>query len=101
VAISDEDDVSVEGVPETACLSAVRGYFPFMSKATRKGITSTPFPFPRQFTAPPFFVGIEDARLKSKLLLDAVQRTRKTADVPPSEKHAVPPGKRTKNRKKK
>jgi hypothetical protein len=67
-----------------------------MSKATRKGITSTPFPFPRQF-----FVGIEDARLKSKLLLDAVQRTRKTVDVSPSEKRAVPPGKRTKNRKKK
>lgn len=46
-----------------------------MPKAPRKETSPSPFPFVRQFTAPPFFVGIEDATLKSKLLLDAVQHS--------------------------
>ena len=48
-----------------------------------------PFPFARQFTAPPFFMGLEDAQLKGKLLLDAVQRTRKAAAVPAAKKRKV------------
>ena len=44
-----------------------------MPKAPSKAISSTPFPFVRQFTAPPFFVDIDDAKRKSQLLLDAVQ----------------------------
>jgi hypothetical protein len=44
-----------------------------MPKAARKDTSSTPFQFARQFTAPPFFVGLEDARLKSQLLLGVVR----------------------------
>ncbi|HEY4246514.1 MAG TPA: hypothetical protein VGM64_06625 [Lacunisphaera sp.] len=72
-----------------------------MPKATRKGTTSTPFPFARQFTAPPFFVGLEDAKLKGKLLLEAVQRTRKTAVAPPAKKQVAPARKRAKTGKRK
>jgi len=71
-----------------------------MPKATRKGTTSTPFPFARQFTAPPFFVGIEDAKLKSKLLLDVVQRTRRTVDEASIKQPVAAVEKRTKTRKK-
>ena len=46
-----------------------------MPKAPHQESSSSPFPFVRQFTAPPFFVGIEDVTRKSKLLLDAVQHT--------------------------
>lgn len=51
-----------------------------MPKATKQGATSsTPFQFARQFTAPPFFLGLEDAKLKSRLLLNAVKGSRKAA----------------------
>jgi len=46
-----------------------------MPKAPRKEVSTAPFPFVRQFTAPPFFVDIDDAKLKSKLLLEAVQQS--------------------------
>ncbi|MEO6994154.1 MAG: hypothetical protein ABI273_11015 [Lacunisphaera sp.] len=72
-----------------------------MPKANRKGTSSTPFPFARQFTAPPFFMGLEDAKLKGKLLLDEVQRPRTTPDASPTKKRIVPAGKRTKSGKKK
>lgn len=55
-----------------------------MLKVPRKETSGTPFPFVRQFTAPPFFVDIDDAKRKSQLLLDAVQHA---APVD----HAVPP----------
>jgi len=60
-----------------------------MPKATRQASTSsTPFQFARQFTAPPFFVGMEDAKLKSRLLLNAVAASRKAA-VKPDVKKSV------------
>ena len=57
-----------------------------MPKANRKDTSSTPFQFARQFTAPPFFVGLEDARLKSQLLLGVVRTSGKTALAIPVEK---------------
>ena len=74
-----------------------------MPKATKQGATSsTPFQFARQFTAPPFFMGLEDAKLKSRLLLNAVAGSRKTpATVKPKLKKspAKKPVTRTKARK--
>ena len=85
-----------------------------MPKAPRQETSSSPFPFVRQFTAPPFFVGIEDATLKSKLLLDAVQHTgpvdqkapakkrkpvkKKKPKVVPAKKRAAGKGKSVKKR---
>jgi hypothetical protein len=46
-----------------------------MPKAPSKKISSAPFPFIRQFTAPPFSAGLEDAKFQSQLLLGAVQHT--------------------------
>lgn len=61
-----------------------------MPKATKQGSTSsTPFQFARQFTAPPFFVGLEDAKLKSRLLLNAVAGSRKAAVKPGVKKSAA------------
>ena len=57
-----------------------------MPKATRKDTSSTPFQFARQFTAPPFFVGLEDARLKSQLLLGVVRSSATTPAVVPTAK---------------
>ncbi len=57
-----------------------------MPKLTNKGTSSTPFQFARQFTAPPFFVGLEDAKLKSRLLLNAVEGSRKTTAKPKARK---------------
>jgi hypothetical protein len=57
-----------------------------MPKANRKDTSSTPFQFARQFTAPPFFVGLEDARLKSQLLLGVVRSAGTASAVAPSAK---------------
>ena len=61
-----------------------------MPKAPSKKISSAPFPFIRQFTAPPFSAGLEDAKFQSQLLLDAVQHTgtvvRKVATKRPAGK---------------
>ena len=66
-----------------------------MPKAPRQETSSSPFPFVRQFTAPPFFVGIEDATLKSKLLLDAVQHAEPVdPKVPAKKRKAVKKTKR-------
>ena len=59
-----------------------------MPKANRKEINPTPFPFPRQFTAPPFFTGLEDAKLRSQLLLAAVNSHAQTPGVPALPTHA-------------
>ena len=48
-----------------------------MAKVPSKKINTAPFPFVRQFTTPPFFVGLEDAKLKGQLLVDAVQHAGK------------------------
>lgn len=67
-----------------------------MPKASRPETSSSPFPFVRQFTAPPFFVGIEDATLKSKLLLDAVQHAGPVDPKAVSPKKRKTAGKKTK-----
>jgi hypothetical protein len=59
-----------------------------MPKATKQGTSSTPFQFARQFTAPPFFLGLEDAKLKSRLLLNAVEGSRRSV-VKPKPKKSV------------
>ena len=71
-----------------------------MPKAPRKATSGTPFPFVRQFTAPPFFVDIDDAKRKSQLLLDAVQHAapvnqatpvkRKVGKKSPPKRQAAP-----------
>ena len=55
-----------------------------MPKAFRKDLSSAPFSLARQFTAPPFFMGLEDARLKGQLLLGAVKKSgaKKTPPTP-------------------
>jgi len=60
-----------------------------MPKAIRKDTSSTPFQFARQFTAPPFFMGLEDAKLKSQLLLDAVKKSGKETTQVSSTKKRV------------
>ena len=45
-----------------------------MPKPTRQETSLPAFPFVRQFTAPPFFVGLEDAKLQGELLVDAVKQ---------------------------
>ena len=65
-----------------------------MPEAPRKQISSAPFPFVRQFTTPPFFVGKEDARFRSQLLLDAVQQTGTKTKKAPAGRKAVKKGKR-------
>ena len=60
-----------------------------MLKAPRKEISPAPFPFVRQFTSPPFFVGLEDAKLQSQLLLDAVQHAGVNAKKAPAKRKAV------------
>ena len=57
-----------------------------MPKAPLKEVSSSPFPFVRPFTAPPFFVGIEDAKFKSQLLLDAVQHAGPVDQKAPAKK---------------
>ena len=47
-----------------------------MAKSSGKEISSSAFPFVRQFTAPPFFMGLEDAKLRAQLLVDAVTHSR-------------------------
>jgi len=49
-----------------------------MSKSSRKEISASAFPFVRQFTAPPFFMGLEDAKLRGELLVAAVKQSGKT-----------------------
>jgi hypothetical protein len=56
-----------------------------MPKAIKPS-SSTPFHFARQFTAPPFFVGLEDAKLKGRLLLSAMAGSRKGAAKPKAKK---------------
>ena len=60
-----------------------------MPKAPSKTVSSTPFPFVRQFTAPPFFVDIDDAKRKSQLLLDAVQHAGPANKNAPAKRQAV------------
>ncbi len=60
-----------------------------MAKAPRKETSSAPFPFVRQFTAPPFFVDIEDAKLKGQLLLEAVQHVGPPAKKAPAKRKIV------------
>lgn len=60
-----------------------------MPKATKQSSSSTPFQFARQFTAPPFFLGLEDAKLKSRLLLTAMAGSRKGAAKPKTKKVLV------------
>ena len=60
-----------------------------MPKAPSKAVSSTPFPFVRQFTAPPFFVDIDDAKRKSQLLLDAVQHAAPANKNTPAKRKAV------------
>ena len=74
-----------------------------MPKAIHKETSSTPFPFSRQFTAPPFFTGLEDAKLRSQLLLAAVNKSVKvTAETKPkksaAKKAVKKPGKATKKK---
>jgi len=59
-----------------------------MPKAAKRQSSSTPFQFARQFTAPPFFVGMEDAKLKSRLMLSAVEGSRKATLKPKAKKVA-------------
>ena len=65
-----------------------------MPKASRKETRTTSFPFVRQFTTPPFFVGKEDARFRSQLLLDAVEQAGSKAKQAPAGRKAVRKGKR-------
>lgn len=60
-----------------------------MPKASRKESSGTPFPFVRQFTAPPFFVDIDDAKRKSQLLLDAVQHAAPVDQATPVKRNVV------------
>ena len=60
-----------------------------MPKAPSKAVSSAPFPFVRQFTAPPFFVDIDDAKRKSQLLLDAMQHTGPANRNAPVKRQAV------------
>jgi len=64
-----------------------------MPKVPRKAASSEPFPFVRQFTAPPFFVDLDDAKRKSQLLLDAVQHAEPHPAKPPANRKAVKKGK--------
>jgi hypothetical protein len=65
-----------------------------MPKAPRQETSSTPFPFVRQFTAPPFFVDIDDAKRKSQLLLDAVQHAAPVEQKTPAKRKSVKQPKR-------
>jgi hypothetical protein len=65
-----------------------------MPKAPRKTISAAPFPFVRQFTAPPFSVGLEDARLRGQLLLDAVKHSGAKEKPAPVRRKAAGKGKR-------
>jgi hypothetical protein len=64
-----------------------------MPKAPRQATSATPFPFVRQFTAPPFFVDIEDAKRKSQLLLDAVQHAEPVEQKAPVKRKVRRPAK--------
>jgi len=64
-------------------------------KASLKETSSSPFPFVRPFTAPPFFVGIEDVTRQSKMLLDAVQHAAPVDQRAPTKKRRVPKKKTT------
>jgi len=46
-----------------------------MAGDQRKPTRSTAFPFIRQFTAPPFFMGLEDVKLRSELLLATMKKS--------------------------
>ena len=59
-----------------------------MAKSSRKEISSSAFPFVRQFTAPPFFMGLEDAKLRAQLLVDAVTHSR--ARVAEAQSESLP-----------
>jgi len=51
-----------------------------MPPAPHKEVSAAPFPFVRQFTAPPFSMGIEDAKLRGQLFLAALKKSgKKTA----------------------
>jgi len=68
-----------------------------MPKANKQESDSTPFQFARQFTAPPFFVGLEDAKMKSRLLLTAMAGSRK-GTVKAATKKASTPKPKTKTK---
>ena len=60
-----------------------------MPKPPRKETSPAPFPFVRQFTAPPFFMDIDDAKRKSQLLLDAVQHAAPVDQATPVKRKVV------------
>jgi len=65
-----------------------------MPKVPSTKVSSAPFPFVRQFTTPPFFVGLEDAKLKGQLLVDAVQHAGKVGKKAPAKRTAGKKSKR-------
>jgi hypothetical protein len=66
-----------------------------MPKPPRQEISASAFPFVRQFTAPPFFMGLEDAKLRGELLVEAVKQAGKGAMKQKKEKTLRPKSRKT------